>query len=109
VGGVVVRPANVRRDPTLADVTALLFAESQAKVKAAPRNVAVTSLISTSGFTAAAQGTDEKAKVYRAIASATLATRDDPIDMYNALTLANTMNMPEQACRLAVRLFESKG
>jgi hypothetical protein len=31
------------------------------------------------------------------------------MDMYYALTLSNSMNMPDQACRLAVRLFESKG
>jgi hypothetical protein len=109
-GGVVSRPT-IRREPTVEDIAALLFAESQAPAKAAAaRTVSISVLLNSSGFLAAIKNPDEKGKVYQAVAAAWLDTRQDPIEMYNALTIAsNQLVLPEQSCRLAIRLLDAKG
>lgn len=99
-----------RKEPTLADIATLLFAEAQAGGKTGGgRATSITSLVSSSGFSAAVQHADDAGKVYRAIATAWLDTRQDAMDMYYASTLASSLGMNDHACRLAVRLLENKG
>jgi hypothetical protein len=108
IGGRINRPAPPR-DPSLADITTLLFAESQAGAKAARGVVSsISSLITTSGFPTAARGDSEQAKVYRAVAAGWLDSRTEPMDQYYAMNLANTFDMPERGLQLSVRLFENK-
>jgi hypothetical protein len=107
-GRIASRPA-IRREPSLEDIAALLFAESQAPSRTTPRNVSISILLSSSGFTAASQQPDEAGRDYRSIAVAWLDTRQDPIEMYNALNLASNFGLPEQQCRLALRLLDMKG
>jgi hypothetical protein len=110
IGGAIVSRPGVRRDPTVEDIATLLFAESQAPARVMQRNVSVSILLTSSGFTAALKAGDEKGKVYQVIAAAWLESREDPVEMYTSLNLANTtLGMPEQACRLAVRLLNAKG
>jgi hypothetical protein len=109
VGGVVTSSPTLRRDPTTDDLVTLLFAETYAKTRPIGRNVAITILLSSSGFLSAAQAADDKGKVYRAIALAWLESRQDPLDMQYAMTVANNLGLSEQALHLAVRLFETKG
>jgi len=98
-----------RRDPTLADVTALLFAESRIGSQYAPRQPPPSYLLSSSGFMTAARGTDEKAKVYRAVAAVWLDSRNDPRDMSQALTVAGNLGLTDQECGLAARLLTMPG
>lgn len=108
VNGMVTYPG--RKQPTLADITALLLAEAQSDGKsAAPRNSSITSLVNVSGFNAAVQGAGDTARVYRAIAASWVDTRRDPMDMYYAMTIAQTLGLNDASVRVAVRLFESKG
>lgn len=109
VGGQI-STTTARREPTLADIATLLFAESQSGSKfVPPRSAPMSILMNSSGFTNAAQASDERGEVYRAVASAWLDTRTDPLDMQYAMSVATSLNMPDQACRLAVRLFQAKG
>lgn len=107
VGGMVTYPN--RKQPTVADMAALLFAEAAADGKsAAPRTTSISTLISNSGFAAAVQASTEAAPVYRAIAAGWLDTRRDPMDMFYAMSVAQSFGMGDAGMRLAVRLFENK-
>lgn len=98
-----------RREPSVEDIATLLFVESQTPSKNGPRTTTISILLSSSGFTAAAQGSTEKGRVYREIARSWLETRLDPLDMQYGMTIATTLGMTDQSIRLAVRLLESKG
>jgi hypothetical protein len=109
VGGMVVQPTTVRRDPTTEDVAALLFAESHVQSKFVPRTSSISVLITASGFAGEVQNPNDKGKVYRAIMIAWLDSRQDPVDMYQAMSLASNLHMPEQQLRLAARLLATPG
>jgi hypothetical protein len=109
IGGRIVSRPTTRREPTVEDIAALLFAEVHAPSKATPRTVSISVLLTSSGFVAACQKPDEPGKVYRSIVAAWLDTRQDPIDMYNALNVSSNLGLPEHSCRLAVRLLDAKG
>jgi hypothetical protein len=110
VGGVVSTARAEPRNPSAADLAALLLAETVAPPAAAPRAASVTNLVTGSAFAAAVQGTGDAAKVYRALLAGWLTTRRDPLDMNGAVTLATSFGMTEEACRAAGRLLaEAKG
>lgn len=69
----------------------------------------MTALIQTSGFVGAVNTAGDKGKVYRAIAAAWLDTRQDPIEMYQVMTTANTLGLSEQGCRIGIRLLTMPG
>jgi hypothetical protein len=108
VNGQVQQPTN-RRDPTLADIATLLFAESQTYRATAPPTAPINVLISSSGYAAAATTDDETGRVYKSIATAWLDTRQDPTDLYNGINVAANLGLTEPGARLAIRLFQSKG
>jgi hypothetical protein len=108
-GGVMTSSPALRREPTVEDIATLLFAESYAKTRPVGRNVAISVLLNSSGFISAAQAADDKGKVYRAVAVAWLESRQDPLDLQYAMTIASNLGLTDQAVQLAVRLFESKG
>jgi hypothetical protein len=108
-GGLVMNTA-ARREPAVADLAALLFAESQVPAKFVPRTTgSVAVLVTASGFGSAAQAGDDRRKVYRAVAAAWLDTRAEPADMSNAMTVAANLGMPDHACRIATRLLVTPG
>ncbi len=98
-----------RRDPTLADAAVLLFADSRVGSQFLPRRGSAGSLMSASGFTSAARGTDEKSRVYRAIAAAWLDSRNEPREMAQAMSIASNLDLTDQMCRLAARLLVAPG
>lgn len=91
-----------RRDPTLEDVTALLFAESLVGSQYAPRRGSVGLLLSNSGFYGAA-------RAYRAVATAWLRSRDDPREMYQAMSVAAGLELPDESCVIAAKLVTMPG
>jgi hypothetical protein len=97
------------RDPTHDEIAMLLLAESRVGSQAAPRRLNTSYLLSGSGFTTAVRGTDEKGKVYRAIAIAWLNSRNEPRDMYNAIGIATNLDLTDQACGLAAELLAMPG
>jgi hypothetical protein len=98
------------REPTLDEIAALLFADSRIGSQYIPRRAASMSyLLSGSGFTAAARATDEKGKVYRALAAAWLDSRNEPREMYSAMSIASSLDLNDQAAGLAVRLLTMPG
>ncbi len=108
IGGMVTQPT-VRRDPSLPDIAALLFVESLVPSRFNPRTASISVLISASGFSTAARATDDKGKVYRAIAIAWLNSRTDPVELSQAMSVATTLGMPDQSCQIALRLLSTKG
>ncbi len=110
IGGRVVQPnSNLRRDPTLDDIATLLFVESLVPSRLVPRTSSIASLINASGFTNAARDTDDRGRVLRALASAWIDSRRDPIDMYQTMTIASNLGLTEQGCRVALRLLTTNG
>ncbi len=97
------------RDPTLEEMAALLFADSRVGSQYLPRRGSINFLMSASGFASAARGTDEKGRVYRAIAVAWLNSRNDPREMAQAMTIASNLDLSDQACALAARLLAMPG
>jgi hypothetical protein len=102
-------PDTDSRNPTVDEMAALLFADSRVGSQYMPRRSSLTSLMSASGFTTAARGTDDRSRVYRAIAVAWLNSRDEPREMYQCLSIARTLDLPDQACTLAARLLVMPG
>ena len=101
------RVANgVRRDPTPADVTALLLAESFAEAHKVPRTIPISTLFITPGFSQAVGEKTERGAAIRAVAGKWIGTRDDPAQMSQALTFASNLNLPE-ASGLAAKLLSS--
>jgi hypothetical protein len=100
----------VRAGPDLEDMTTLLFAESltPSAIPVGPRTLSISTLISSSGFTTAARRDDDTARVYRAVAAAWLGTRLEPREMYYAMTIATNLDLPDEVCRLSVRLLTEK-
>jgi hypothetical protein len=109
-GGFATEPV-VRRDPTAEDVAALLFAESLASQSPArvPRTVSISVLLSSSGFYTQVRESDEKGKVYKAIVTAWLESRINPMDLYQGMTIAPTLGLSDQSVKMAVRLLTSPG
>lgn len=92
--------------PTLDDMTSLLFAESLVGSSyISGRRTSISALMSGSGFTTAARGTDEKGKVYRAVAVAWLDSRNEAREMYTAIGIATSLELPEQPLGLSARLL----
>lgn len=109
INGVVTTTPTVRRDPTTADLAALLFVESLVPSRFVPRTSPMSTLLSNSAFTNTVREASDTGKVYRAIAKDWLESRQDPVEMYQAMTIARSFNMPDQTVGLAVRLLTSPG
>jgi len=108
VGGVMTRPTE-QRDPTVADIATMLLLESRPGVNfAAPRTAPIGMLLNGSAFSSATAAGDERGRVCQAIACAWFDSRRDPMDLYNAMTIAQSMGMHDQSPLLALRLFQSK-
>ena len=109
VAGGVVRPPAARRDPSLADVVTLLLAQHQAGASfVPPRSAPISVLVTSAGLNQAINTGDARGRVCRAVLTAWFETRQDPMDQYNAMTLAGNLGMPEVSCDLATRLLRNK-
>jgi hypothetical protein len=99
------------RVPTPDDIAALLFAESLAPQSTArvPRQVSIGPLVMSERFAAILRENDDKGRVYRAIVVAWLESRVNPIDLYQGMSVANQLDMTDQAVRMAARLFTTPG
>lgn len=104
-------PTPPRREIAPADVLALMFAESQVASRYVPstRTASMSLLVSSSGASTAFHAAGEAGDIYRAIAGYWIDTRDDPMSMYQALSISSSLNLPEPGKRLAVRLLDGGG
>ena len=98
-----------RRDPSVANVMALLFAESRVSVSVqlTRRPLSPSVLFSTAGVSTAVNDPTEKGRVYRAIVVRWIETRADPVSMNQAINIARTLDLPEGA-GVAARLAGHK-
>ena len=97
-----------RKEQTVPDAIALMFAESHVASKYVPRSVATT-IYNIAGLTAAVAGGGEKAATYKAVIGHWMETRDDPQTMYTAMNQAATMGLPKQGAAVAAKLVQLKG
>ncbi len=97
------------RQATVGEVAAVMFADALSGGKGAARTNTFATVLSTSGFTQASQGTDGRAVAMRALLSAWIDTRTDPYEMYSAMTMATNAQNDAAAGRLAVRLLGAAG
>ena len=107
----IIRPgaaSQARRDPTPADITALLFAESHVESHKVPRTIAVSTLFVTPGFSTAVHDESEKGRAIKAVIVKWLDTRDDPVQMYQAMTAAGNLGIKESS-GVAAKLLNSGG
>jgi hypothetical protein len=97
------------RNPTVAEVAVVVFAESQVSSRSVPRAMTITTVLTTSGISGVVQGTDDRALAMRAVMTAWFDSRTEPVDLYSALTLANNMRNDDAAGRLAGRMMSTAG
>jgi hypothetical protein len=97
------------RDPTRDEIAALLFADSRVGSQYLPRRGSIVPHLAGSGFTQAARGSDEKGRVYRAIAAAWLDSRNEPREMYQAMSLGIDFGLNDNVCGLCARLLTMPG
>lgn len=100
-----------RREVGTEDVAALLFAESLAPQTASrvPRQASASLLMRSSGFTSHVLDTDDKGRVYKAIAAAWFDSRTNPLDLYQGMSLAGNMGLKAESLRMAARLLATQG
>jgi hypothetical protein len=103
------RTGGAGRAATVGEVAAVMFADALSGGKGASRTNVFTTVLSTSGFTQASQGTDGRAIAMRAILGAWIDTRSDPYEMYTAMNMATNSQNDAAAGRLAARLLGTAG
>lgn len=104
------RTANaVRKEQTVPDVIALMFAESHVESKYIPRTINNTTIYNIAGLTAALTNGNETSNVYKSVFGRWVETRDDAISMYTAMTQATNLGLTKQAATVAAKLVQLKG
>ncbi|MDB5312224.1 MAG: hypothetical protein JWO38_6426 [Gemmataceae bacterium] len=98
-----------RKEPSVADVTALMFAEAQVASTVVPRTISTTSLYTASGFSTAVADSGPKGRVYRAVAVHWMATRDDAIPLHQAVLVGSNLGLSKEAAGVAAKLVRLKG
>jgi hypothetical protein len=97
------------RNPSIAEIGLVVFAESQIHSRNVPRANAFSNVITNSGIPALVRGTDDRGLAMRAVMTAWFDSRTDAADMYTAMNLATTMQNTEAAVRLSARMMAAQG
>ena len=95
-------------EPSVADVLALMYAESRVSSRHIPRTATGTVVYTTPTFVAALQAGSETAAVYRAVAGKWVSTRDEALLMTQALAVGTTLELPEVG-GLGARMMTAPG
>ena len=98
-----------RKEQTIPDVIALMFAESHVASKYIPRTVPNVTVYNIAGLNVAVTDGSEKAATYKAIVGHWIETRDDALSMYTAMNQAAAMGLPKQGAVVAAKLLQLKG
>jgi hypothetical protein len=93
--GVVSNPT--RREPTPADITALLFAESFVESAKVPRTVPISTLFLSQPFSNAVRDGSQRGNAMRGVVVKWLETRDDPSQLSQAMSFASSLDLKEVA------------
>lgn len=96
VNGIVSQPS-ARREPSPADIAALLFAEAHVESAKVPRTIAVSSLFLTPGFTQTVKDGSERGNAMKAVVVKWMDTRDDPAQLSQAMSIASSLDIKEVA------------
>ncbi|MFO0804219.1 MAG: hypothetical protein U0791_13990 [Gemmataceae bacterium] len=102
-------PNATRKEQTIADVIALMFAESHVESKHVPRSINTSVIYNIGTLNTAITANTEQAAVYKAIVANWIETRDDAASMYQAMTQAASLGLPKQGNAIAVKLIQMKG
>ncbi len=96
------------RQPTVAEVMALVFAESQVATNTVPRSISISVLVAAPDVREAVLDTGDKGKIYKSLLVHWVDTRDDAASLYQAITVATNLNLKE-AATTAAKLVNLKG
>jgi hypothetical protein len=102
------RPNDPPAEPPVAEVVALMYAETRVPSQHLPRSSTGTTVFSFPSFVAALSAGGEQARVYRAVAGKWVSTRDEAMLMTQALSVATTLELPE-AANLGARMLGTQG
>lgn len=102
------RPGEAQAEAPVADVLALLIAETRIPSRHIPRTNSSTVVYTMPSFVAALAAGNDRARVYRVIAGKWVATRDEALLMTQALTIGTTLELPETAT-LGARMMGTAG
>jgi hypothetical protein len=97
------------RNPSVAEVAVVVFAEAQVHSRHVPRSMNISAVLTTSGLIGVVQGTDDRARAMRAVMTAWLDSRTEATDLYTAYTLASQMKNDDAVGRLAIRMMTTPG
>ncbi|MBY0459268.1 MAG: hypothetical protein K2V38_18215, partial [Gemmataceae bacterium] len=103
------RTGGLARTPSLMEVTAVLFVDSQVNSNTGQRNTLFNNVLTLSGITQEVQKSDEKSAALRAVLVAWFDSRTEPYEMYSSMSLAASVGENGASGRLAVRLLGSAG
>ncbi len=102
------RPGQPQAEPTVAEVLALMLAETRIPSRHIPRTSSSTLVFTMPGFVSALAGGGPQARVYRTVAGKWAASRDEALLMTQALSVATTLDIPE-AADVGARMMTTAG
>jgi hypothetical protein len=98
------------RNPTPAEMTAVLLAEACVHSRYIPRSMVITNFLTQSGIPGVIQGANDRAQAIKAVLTAWIETRSEVAEITTALTIAgNILRDPDVAGRLAIRILQTPG
>jgi hypothetical protein len=103
------KPNAVRKEQSVPDVIALMFAESHVESKQVPRIISNATVYNMPGLAQAISDGSAKAAVYRAVVGHWIETRDEASSMYTAMNQATTLGLKKQGNTVAAKLVRFKG
>lgn len=102
------RPGEPLAEPPVADVLALLIAETRIPSRHIPRTSSSVTVYTMPSFVTALAAGNDTARVYRVVAGKWVATRDEALLMTQALAIGSTLELPEVAT-LGARMMTTPG
>jgi len=102
-------PTAAKKEQTIPDIIALMFAESHVESKHVPRSISTTTIYNLAGLTSALSGSGDQAAVYKSVVAHWIETRDDAVSMYQAMNQATSLGLAKQGTAVAIKLLQLKG
>ncbi len=99
----------VPRNPGVAEVAVVAFAESQVHSRLVPRSTVLTTVLISSGIADVVRGSDDRALAMRAVLTAWFDTRIDAVELSGAMSVATNMKFDDASARLAGRIMSTPG
>lgn len=104
------RTANTpKKEQSIADQVALMFAESHVESKHIPRTISNTTIFNLQRLATDVATAGERTPVYKAVIGRWIETRDDMSSMHFAMSMATSLSLPKSGNAVAAKLLQFKG